>query len=456
LRDCDSYNGVSWETEEDIPSSRMLLAASTIGSSGYIYGGLNSVSSSLQDCDSYNGVLWRTESNMLAPGRHGLAAATLGFAAYIYGSAFNSTQCDSYNTTSWESEADLLLGRGYMASATRGSSSYICGGTTLSGLDCDAYNGISWSSKANMLLPGRHSFVASTIVPIDESSSSSHSSSSDSSSSDSSSSISSDSSSSDSSYSSSSISSSSSSLLKSSSSSSDSSSSDSSSSDSSSSSVSSSSSISSSSSDLSSSSVLEDLVLLLHCDGVEGSTTFIDSGVSAHTVTATRAAIDTSIKKFGTGSLNISTAGELTIPDSNDWDFGSGDFTIDLQMHDNNFNNGGIVYQRSSYSSGNGWSLYCLSNFLTFEVQNAGTIQLTASLSDYVSWLHVAVVRSGDTWSMYINGMLQDSQIKAYTIASQPLPLRIGDGYSSNYDEIRILKNTAAWTSDFTPPISPY
>ena len=80
-------------------------------------------------------------------------------------------------------------------------------------------------------------------------------------------------------------------------------------------------------------------VLLLHCNGVDESTTFTDSsggGVgSPHTVTAVgNAQIDTAQKKFDTGSALFDGTGDyLSLEDSDDWDFGTGDFTVDCWIY---------------------------------------------------------------------------------------------------------------------------
>jgi len=69
--------------------------------------------------------------------------------------------------------------------------------------------------------------------------------------------------------------------------------------------------------------------LLLHMDGADGSTTFTDE--AGHTVTANgNAQIDTAQNVFGGASgLFDGSSGYLTVPDSEDWNFGTGDFTFD-------------------------------------------------------------------------------------------------------------------------------
>ena len=72
--------------------------------------------------------------------------------------------------------------------------------------------------------------------------------------------------------------------------------------------------------------------LLIHCDGADASTTFTDE--SGKTITTVgNAQVDTAYKVFGTGSLLLDGTGDaLTLDDSEDWNFGSGDFTVDFRV----------------------------------------------------------------------------------------------------------------------------
>ena len=65
------------------------------------------------------------------------------------------------------------------------------------------------------------------------------------------------------------------------------------------------------------------VVLLLHCNGADESTAFIDTSNSAHTITANgNAQVDTSEKKFGSGSLLLDGSNDsLSALDNIDWSF---------------------------------------------------------------------------------------------------------------------------------------
>ena len=71
--------------------------------------------------------------------------------------------------------------------------------------------------------------------------------------------------------------------------------------------------------------------LLLHFDGSDGATTTTDDGPDERTITlAGNAQLDTAQKKFGTASLLLDGNGDLaSAADDGDFDFGSGDFTVE-------------------------------------------------------------------------------------------------------------------------------
>jgi hypothetical protein len=88
----------------------------------------------------------------------------------------------------------------------------------------------------------------------------------------------------------------------------------------------------------------------------------------------------------------------------------------------------------------------------------------TASAIPTNTWTHIAAVRSGNKWSMYVNGV---ENVLAASAAGTPYnstdPLGIGSeavsplnypyvGYISN---VRIVNGTAVYTSNFTPPTAP-
>lgn len=73
------------------------------------------------------------------------------------------------------------------------------------------------------------------------------------------------------------------------------------------------------------------VVLLLHCNGANGSTTYTDNSPLARSPASATAPITTSVQKFGTGSLQGGggIGNWISYDDSADWWFDTGQFTIE-------------------------------------------------------------------------------------------------------------------------------
>jgi hypothetical protein len=204
-------------------------------------------------------------------------------------------------------------------------------------------------------------------------------------------------------------------------------------------------------------------VLLMHMDGSDNGTTFTDEcgkTVTVHGDVCTK----TGISKFGTASAYFNNNGDyLSLEDSEDFNFGSGDFTIDFWIYPTSDITNTDIF--SNYWTNGNYSLiiwgnefYCSSNGSTWDVCNAaslGTIPLN-------EWTHIAIVRYGTSLKVYVNGTAVVSIITTASIHNSTEPILIGGSPSQNdtmtgyIDEFRISKGVARWTSDFTPPTSQY
>jgi len=211
--------------------------------------------------------------------------------------------------------------------------------------------------------------------------------------------------------------------------------------------------------------------LLLHCNGTDGSTDFDDSGYTGHTVTVNGdTQIDTSQKKFGTGSALFDGTGDyLSIPDSSDWNFGTDAFTIDLWIYCTNLYDHSRLLSTSD-SNYTGFLLYVSANgsmgFLvgTGSSWNPSLIAGAGTISEN-TWHHIAVVREGtgsNEFKLYVDGVMKSQTTYNSSIGDGGDVFIIGnwrlyDEYFYGYmDEIRISKGIARWTSNFTPPSSEY
>jgi hypothetical protein len=109
------------------------------------------------------------------------------------------------------------------------------------------------------------------------------------------------------------------------------------------------------------------VVLLMGFEGADASTTFVDESSVGRTMTAIgNAQIDTAQFKFGAASGLFDGSGDVvTAADSADWDFGSGDFTIEMFVRHSVNASQGYVEQ---YTGGGNrsWSFIRESNQLRF------------------------------------------------------------------------------------------
>lgn len=202
-------------------------------------------------------------------------------------------------------------------------------------------------------------------------------------------------------------------------------------------------------------------------DGADAATAYTDPIAGAATFVGT-AQLDTAQKKFGTASLYVDGETDyITYPDSDDWNFGTGNFTIDFWVR---YNATGSQYLYHQYTDIDN-QIYIYTNGSGYYIQfkDGGTIRGYYGCSATIAtdtWYHLAFVRSGTTGYIFINGVSQT--VTAYTaygsntMSNIASILAIGgtlngsEHFNGWIDEVRISKGIARWTSNFTPPTAAY
>lgn len=218
--------------------------------------------------------------------------------------------------------------------------------------------------------------------------------------------------------------------------------------------------------------------LLLHGDGANGSTTIIDSSPSPKTVTAVgNAQISTAQSKFGGASMLFDGNGDvLTVPKSDEVDFGLGDFTIEAWIRFSALaTDNSIVAGRGPTAGTLMFVAFAgLSGLNDLRIgRNNVAWDLIASTS-WLSgvWYHVAVTRDSGTLRLFKDGLLLSSgtYTGAYTLAdTSDVNYAVGARqknissssdldrfFNGNIDDLRITKGVARYTSNFTPPTAPF
>ena len=209
--------------------------------------------------------------------------------------------------------------------------------------------------------------------------------------------------------------------------------------------------------------------LLLHGNGINGSTTIVDSSPTPKTVTvAGNAQISTAQSKFGGASIALNGAGDyLQSPTNSEFVLGTGDFTLEAWIYPlgfagaPNFNNFGPIfeYRTANESQVNVLVTFLGSSTLVFYVN--GSTRITGSAIAVNQWTHVALTRSSSTTRMFING-IQSGSSYSDTNSYASSVFRVGanvnsDAFFNGYiDDLRITKGVARYTGNFTPPTAPF
>lgn len=221
-------------------------------------------------------------------------------------------------------------------------------------------------------------------------------------------------------------------------------------------------------------------VLMLHGNGTNGSTSFTDSSSGGKTVTANGSAqVSTAQSKFGgaAASFTGSSGTYLTVPDSADFNFGTGNFTVDFWVRFNAITvEDGLIGISNTASGQDLNNTFILridagnSSNMQFYLRSGGTTLIDQTVAHGMStgnWYHIALIRgwggNANSWAVTVNGSSIMTFTSSATVPDFTSNLRIGDDpragnspLNGYLDEIRISKGVARWTSGFTPPTSEY
>ena len=201
-------------------------------------------------------------------------------------------------------------------------------------------------------------------------------------------------------------------------------------------------------------------VVMIHGDGEQASTSITDE--MEHEIEVKGDAhISREASRFGGSSVYFDGSGDyLESPISDDWAFGTGDFSVELWV---NFSSApSVVHLIGLHTSGvnTEWSLIYEGSALKLLITGQPNVVAVWSPSTN-QWYHVAGVRASGTTYLFIDGQLRSTgsstrsipAVRTLTVGAANNPALFLHGY---VDEIRISKGVARWTSNFTPPESRY
>jgi hypothetical protein len=151
----------------------------------------------------------------------------------------------------------------------------------------------------------------------------------------------------------------------------------------------------------------------------------------------------------------------LTVQSSTALGFGTGDFTIECWFNAAAYASNTIWDQRALGGAASQAKplIYLVGNTLNYWVLGSSRISVTPTLN---AWNHVSVCRASSVTKMYLNGILAGTWADTtdYGSSSDAVIGVLGDvrnaGYFSGYlSNVRVIKGTALYTTNFTPSTVP-
>jgi len=208
---------------------------------------------------------------------------------------------------------------------------------------------------------------------------------------------------------------------------------------------------------------------LLHGDGVDGATLIVDETGKTWTAYG-NAQIDTAQSKFGGGSILFDGNDYISTPHHVDFNFGSGDFTIDAWIRHSALPGAGEYQQIAShYSAVNGWFFASYNSagtyYLVFRGYTASSIVIAESdvwTPSVNTWYHVEVGRNGSSWYFFVDGVqigstgTDSDAIGDYTGVLYTGGAAAVDGFKGWIEERRISKGVCRHTAGFSVETTAY
>jgi len=184
------------------------------------------------------------------------------------------------------------------------------------------------------------------------------------------------------------------------------------------------------------------------------------------------AKVSTTQYKYGTASMYFDGTGDyLTIPNSQNFNFGSGNFTVECWVYCTNTTPTQSIFAMPANGSGFSGLLFEISSGNTrivsswtggWDILNANTGSISVN-----TWTHFAIVRNGGTLTVYKDGTSTYTNTglgtSSLVFGTDPATISYGrinqsdQRYFYGYiDDFRVTKGYARYTSNFTAPTSAF
>ena len=211
------------------------------------------------------------------------------------------------------------------------------------------------------------------------------------------------------------------------------------------------------------------VTMLLHGDGTNGAqnNTFLDSSTNNFTITRNGNTTQGSFSPYGSNWSNYfdGSTSYLSVPSSSALAFGTGDFTVELWVNYYSDTGNYVLYdgRGTSILTQIGFVIYLAGG--TLYAQQGTTPIVTTTSPTANTWHHIAFSRSGSSNKFFVDGTQVGTTVTDSTNYSTAYSVGIGttldSSYTSSYDlngylsNVRVVKGSAVYTSNFTPSTTP-
>jgi hypothetical protein len=196
-------------------------------------------------------------------------------------------------------------------------------------------------------------------------------------------------------------------------------------------------------------------------NGTNGGIIDYTSKTDLETVGNTRTS--TAVVKYGSRSLYFDGTGDyLSILNSQNFVFGSGNWTIELWVYLNSTARQGFAALGNAGGTNVPWEIGVGSagKFRLLVQTSGGQYIIDGSTTPTTGiWYHIAGVRNGNTATLYVNGISEasNSSLSTNSLVAESNAVQVGTysyGFELNgyIDDLRITKGYARYTTNFTPP----
>jgi hypothetical protein len=163
------------------------------------------------------------------------------------------------------------------------------------------------------------------------------------------------------------------------------------------------------------------------------------------------------------GSLNfVDNTYKINYTADNTFALGTNDFTVDLWAKVSSSSANATFYDAGgNVNSAGGFAFWVEAGILKLRYDGTGH-DLSAAFTYDNAWHHYAAVRSGTSFTIYVDGISKATATYASYDIDRTAPV-VGalSNFPVNYSligeirNLRVVKGTALWTNTFTPPVVP-